>query len=61
MGLPAGRNNSAMPAGVRGSAVSLRGTGALSTDEQEGKEDKGEGDLDRELKVLNQGGLGGRE
>ena len=61
MGLPAGRNTSAMPARVRGSAASLRGTGASSTDEQEGKEDKGEGDLDRELKVLDQGELGERE
>ena len=45
---------------ARGSAASLRGTGASSTDEQEGKEDKGEGDLDRELKVLDQGRTWGR-
>ena len=53
MGLPAGRNTSAMPARVRGSAASPMGTEASSINEQEE-------DLDRELKVLGQGEFGGK-
>ena len=53
MGLPAGRNTSAMPARVLGSAANPVGTEASSIDEQEE-------DLDRELKVLGQGELGGK-
>ena len=60
MGLPAGRNISATPGRVSGSAVSPRVTRATNTDEEEVEEDNGEGDLGRELKVLDQGGVGGK-
>ena len=47
MGLPAGRNISATPGRVQGSAASLRTTRAMSTDEGEEEEDTRERALGR--------------
>ena len=60
MGLPAGRNISATPGRVPGSAASPRTTRATSTDEEEEEEDNVEGGLGRDLKVLDQGEAGGK-
>ena len=60
MGLPARRNISATPGRVPGSAASPRATRATSTDEEEVEEDNGEGGLGRDLKVLDQGEIGGK-
>ena len=59
MGLPARRNISATPGRVPGSAASPRTTRATSTDEGEEEEDTVEGDLGRDLQVLDQGEAGG--
>ena len=59
MGLPAGRNISATPGRVQGSAASPRTTRATSTDEGEEEEDTVEGGLGRDLQVLDQGEAGG--
>ena len=58
MELPAGRNISVTPGRVQGSAANLRTTRAMSTDEGEEEEDTVEGDLGRDLQVLDQGEAG---